>query len=160
MSIAATHSSRVAGSGLPDLSGPTGLGGASSTGIGAGIGGASISLTESSTLASGATVSANEPVGYAFTVTNTGVAAVNAGTVTDTRFDGTSLAVSCQIGCTGTLAPGASATYVATGTVTAADLIRGYLGDTAQAVVTSSFAGLVQNIVANTTLVVTIHAAS
>jgi hypothetical protein len=150
----------AAGSGLPDLSGPTGLGGASSTGIGAGIGGASISLTKSSTLASGEAVSANEPVGYAFTVTNTGTAAVYPGTVSDTGLDGTPLAVSCPIGCTGTLAPGASATYVATGTVTAADLIRGYLGDTAQAVVTGWFGGLVQNIVANTTLVVTIHAAS
>lgn len=139
---------------------PPQLGGASSTGIGAGIGGASTLLTESSTLASGAAVSANQPVVRAFTVRNTGSLPVYPGTVTDTSLDGTPLAVSCQAGCTSTLAPGASTTYVATGTVTQADLIRGYVGDTAQAAVTANWSGGVQNVVANTTLVVRIHAAS
>lgn len=146
----------------PPVSGPPLPNGASSTYVAVGMYGASVSLTKTSSLTNGAAVTPGQVVTYSFKLVNNGPATVQMfGSITDSTLDGMPVPVSCLKNCSVNLAPGGSTVYQATQAVTSIDLLRGFLGDTAQVVVNAPFtAGLMQPLIAHTTLVVRVTAAT
>ena len=136
--------------------------GASSTTVAVGPFGASITMTKTASLLPGASVSVGQVVTYAVTVKNTGsTPAYLFEPVTDTELDGTPVPLSCLKFCTTTLAPGAWTVYTGTERVSYGDIVRGYLGDTAQAAPYIPLtATTLLPVLAHTTLVLRIQAAT